>query len=349
MKKFLLRTSLFALYALILQASFSIMLDPFNVFHVMNIRDNGVEPNKNYIKMKYILANPEKFNAFLFGSSRVGTIHTDKIKLHGQRVYNMTYSVGLPSEHLDNMKTFLANNIIPSAIYIGVDNISYTNRKESHLNDFLRCPYEYLHNDFIHFCSLYVFSSAAAESVDTIIKHSSSENFADRFYQYGWWSDYDRTTNFDWSKVRYIPSSNNNIDKKLMHENLSYIKEIAKLCTEHNIKLVIFTNPMHCITYMKALEKNYLEFLEELAYITEFYNFSGLNDITLDNNNYFETSHYKPETGDLIINIMCNEISYPKLEAQGFGVKVTRDNIHELINMLRTQAEEFTAKIDSVL
>ena len=355
MKKFLLRTSLFALYALILQAAFSIMLDPFNVFHVMNIRDNGVEPNQNYVKMKYILVNPEKFNAFMFGSSRVGAIHTDKI--HGERVYNMTYSVGLPSEHLNNMKTFLANNIIPSKIYIGVDDISSTERKEAHVNQPLRCPYEDLHDDVIHFCSLYVFSSAAAESINTIINYSPSEankkNVARYLYKYGWWCDYGMKTNFDWSRVRFVPSfesrssSSINTNKKLINEVLNYIKEIADLCRENNIKLVIFTNPMHYITYMNSLDNNYLNFLEGLADITDFYNFSSLNDITLDNNNYFETSHYKPETGDLLINIMCSGVNYPELQAQGFGVKVTRDNIHELINMLSTQAEDFKAKFNS--
>ena len=71
-----------------------------------------------------------------------------------------------------------------------------------------------------------------------------------------------------------------------MQENLGYIKEIAELCRENNIRLVIFTNPMHYITYMNSLDNNYLEFLKGLADITDFYNFSSLNDITLDNNNY---------------------------------------------------------------
>ena len=66
MKKFLLIVTAGALLLALFSACFCYVIDPFNVMHPLNIRDNGVEPNKNYIKITYILANPEKFDAFLF-------------------------------------------------------------------------------------------------------------------------------------------------------------------------------------------------------------------------------------------------------------------------------------------
>ncbi len=121
MKKFLLKTSIFAMYVLVLHIVLPFLIDPFNVFHFKNVRATGTEPNRNYIKMRYILTNPDKYDGFLFGSSRVGAIHTDKIT--DKRIYNITYSVGLPAEHLANLQTFRENGIIPQRIYIGVDNI----------------------------------------------------------------------------------------------------------------------------------------------------------------------------------------------------------------------------------
>ena len=153
--------------------------------------------------MKYILANPGKFNSFLFESSRVGAIHTDKI--NGEKCYNMTLSTGLPGWHL-----------------------------------------------------------------------------------------------------------------------------------------VIFTNPMNHIAYKLSVEKNdYFAFLEGLAEISDFWNFSSLNDITMNNANYLEVSHYRAKVGDLMIDIMCNGKSYPELQAQGFGVKVTRENAKDFISMLRRQVEDY--------
>ena len=68
MRKFLLKILIFAAYAILISIISSVWADPFNVFNWENVRANGVQPNKNYIKMKYILANPEKYDSFLFGS-----------------------------------------------------------------------------------------------------------------------------------------------------------------------------------------------------------------------------------------------------------------------------------------
>ena len=37
------------------------------------------EPNQHYLKVKYVLNYPDKYDSFLFGSSRVGKIDVNKI------------------------------------------------------------------------------------------------------------------------------------------------------------------------------------------------------------------------------------------------------------------------------
>ena len=341
MKKFLVKISFLAAYFVIMQVLLPLLIDPFNVFHAFNIRDNGVTPNQNYIKMKYILANPEKFNGFIFGSSRVTALHPEKIN-NGEKVYNMTYPAGLPCEHLANIKTFLANNIKPAKIYMAFDSMSYTALYSEHITKPINCPYEYLRDNPEQFYSLYLNAAVTFQSLGKIIKHSPVKNFVDNFYKYGWEFDYNMDSKFDWDKA--VPSLGDFNDKKFVDSALNDIREIVKICRENNIKLVIFTNPMHYITYLASLERNYIYFLTELAKITEFYNFSGLNAITLDNNNYLETSHYKAEVGDIIINILCNDEAYPELEAQGFGVKITRENVNNLLDLLESQAKNFISQ-----
>ena len=340
MKKFLLKVAIFVIYALVLNIILPILIDPFNVFHAENLRDNGIEPNKNYIKMKYILANPKKFDGFVFGSSRAGGIHVEKIA--GEKIYNMTYSVGVPSEHLDNLKTFIANDIRPSKIYIQIDNIAYVAAREEHLTQPLRCPYEYLNENLLHFCSLYMNFSLVAQSYNIILRHSPSLEFVNRFYQYGWEFKYNMESRIKNNKLYYQPTQIRLFRDKIKN-TLSIINEIVNICRENKIELIIFTTPMYFSTHMKALDRNYLTFLEGLAQITDFYNFSGLNNITLENNNYIDTSHYKAEIGDIIINVICNGIKYPELNSQG-GVKVTRDNVKDLIRLLEEQAADFKQK-----
>ena len=345
MRKFLLKVSIFAAYAVILSVITSIWIDPFNVFHWENIRANGVMPNKNYIKMKYILANPEKFDSFIFGSSRVGAIHTDKITTR-EKCYNMIYSTGLPGWHLLNIKTMVENDIHPKKIYIGIDSVSYTGDYDKQINDPMRCPYEYLSDDIIRFMKLYFDSGMVLKSLNTIIRSFSGKIEVintKAFYEYGWDIPYEREKNFDWSNKREaIPSFGSEKADADIDLALKIIREISDICRENNIELILFTNPMHRITYLASVkDKDYLRFLEGLAEISDFWNFSSLSDITTNNANYIETSHYRAEVGDIMIDIMCNGKSYPELQAQGFGVKVTKENARDFIEMLRRQAENY--------
>lgn len=337
MRKFLLKVFIFAAYAFLLQIVFPYSIDPFNVFHALNIRQTGIEPNQNYVKMKYVLSNPDKFDSFVFGSSRVGAIHVEKMP--GSKTYNMTYSEGIPSEHLANIKTFLANNIRPRRIYVGLDGISNTVNADAHITEPLRCPYEYLCDDPSYFYSLYL------NPLDTFkslwVRRIKPVNFdKEIFYSFGWWSKYDRTSKYDWSKVVY-KQENRAFDRKITENALQNIIDIKKLCMENDIELILFTNPMYCLTHMQAIDEDYLFFLEELVKISEFYNFSGLNDVTNNRENYLDSSHYNAYIGDMIINVICYGKTYPELYSQGFGVKVTRENISDLITLLRQQEEDF--------
>lgn len=344
MKKFLLKIAILAAYIAIVQVVLPIYVDPFNVFHYRHIRSTPVEPNKNYIKMKYIIENPKKFSGFIFGSSRVGQINPEKIP--GGKIYNMTYSMGVPSEHLANLRTMLANNAHPSIVYIGVDDFSIYEVSENHIMQPLRCPYEYLASNPEHFYSLYMNPQDTLNTLWIMLTNPAhSVKDIDTFYNKGWNGAYGRKTKIPLAEIKYTKYTRSygdeESDRKMMKRTLNDMREIMSLCNMNGIKTVIFTNPLYYEFYMKAMDRNYADFLEGLAEITDFYNFSSLNSITLDRNNYIDVSHYMSEIGDIMINVMCNGKSYPELQRQGFGVKVTRENVKEFVSMLRSQAENF--------
>ena len=327
MKKFIVKVSFFAVFCLAFMALVSITIDPYNVFHINDLRDNGVEPNKNYIKMSYILKNSGKYDSFMFGSSRVGVIHTENIE--GENCYNMTYSEGVPAEHLDNIKTLIENEVPIRKIYLGIDSLSYTTDPAKHLTEQLRSPYEYLKSHPIDFITMYLDASIAFDSLETTDAYTPQENFASNFYNYGWWGDYGMVSRI--TDENNLPSIG---DSYLLEETLADIAEIVSVCEAAGIELVVFTNPMYDVTYQESLNQNYLLFLQELAAITDFYNFSGLNDITTDRANYTEPSHYNAEIGDLMLEYMCNGRTGDALYEQGFGVYVTQENIDEVITLL---------------
>ena len=335
MKQFIFKIAIY-IFLIAIFAGMSFYIDPFNVLHPFKIRDNGVEPNKNYIKMTYILSEPKKFDAFIFGSSRVGRINVKKIT--NKNCYNMTYSAGLPAEHLANLKTFFNNGVIPETIYMGIDSLSYTTNPYDHLTEQLRSPYEYLKGHSFDFIKMYTDPAITWKSQYTTLTYTPSiplEEFRDLFYSCGSTSSqitYGQESAYDFSQAQ--PTIGNTMR---MDEVLEEIEEIVRLCKENNTELVVFTNPMYDITYKASLEKDYMSFLYRLADITPFYNFSGFNNITLDSNYFQDPSHYKTEVGDMLIEVMLNGGQYDELYEQGFGVYVTPENVEEFLDILDEQ------------
>ena len=328
MKRFLLKTLAFALLFALTAAGISVYIDPYNVFHPLSYRENGVEPNKNYIKMVYILHNPEKFDTFLFGSSRVGFVNPQK--LTGARAYNMTGSMALPREHLDNLKTMLRHGITPKNVIIEVDDLSYRMDPENNKKEQQRAPYEYLRSHPLAFAELYLDPRVSLDAMETI--RYSSRNRAEEaaFYETG-------TTVVYGEGGLYHPKEEEDLSgPSCLDGAMVALSEIVTLCWAHDIRLTVFVTPLHYASYIGAVRRGDFElFLRRLAELTPYYNFSGLNDITLDSDNYMDTSHYLAEIGDMIADCIWNGKTDPALLAQGFGFYTDAGNVEELIAILR--------------
>ena len=329
MKLFFKKASLFLIYCILIIIIPAYIIDPYNVFHWQNIRNTGINPNHNYIKTKYVLSNPDLFDGFIFGSSRVGAIHVENMT--NGKIYNMTASGATPKENYESLKTFLNGNVNIDVVYLGVDSHSYTTDSISHHSSPLAAPYEFLVNHPKAFAQLYLNPSITLQCLIEMQTPKDIEGF-DAFYNYGWWCDYNLHAEAD---LTTAPPSIGDSDK--FAETLQDIQNIKTLCDKNNIKLVVFTNPMYDVTYRASLDHDYLDFLIQLSKITDFYNFSGLNKITLNANNYLDTSHYNAEVGDLLISSFLYNQTDPDLLQQGFGYYVTKNNIYSLIDILKKQ------------
>ncbi|HAL31768.1 MAG TPA: hypothetical protein DIS68_06770 [Lachnospiraceae bacterium] len=345
MKKFVIKCICFALILGVIFVPFSVFVDPFNIFHINHPRNNGLEPNKNYMKMHNVLNHPDKYDSFLFGSSRVGFI--DVTKMNDGKYYDMMYSEGTPAEHLDNLKVMTERGIIPKNVIIGVDDITYFVDPALHVGQLYRLPYPWdgtLSDKAVFYLRYFdlITLSQSLEAMKKSKKKGADPDYNMRLLDTGtenldippqfdyedakpWWSDY------------YYPRE----------QSLEDIRQIKELCDEYGINLRVFTNPLHAMTYAKGIDNGYLVFLKELAEITPYWNFSGFNDVTLDYSYYYETSHYCPAVGDMIIDNIYYDKHDDRLLAQGFGTYVTSDNVDELIGLLKEQAVNYDLPVET--
>jgi hypothetical protein len=337
MEKIFLKT-LLLFFPFIVSIITCIVIDPFNVFHYKNIRDNGVSPNDRYIKMRYILDNPDKFDSFLFGSSRVGGINVESITQ--ANYYNMTYPSGLPQNHFENIEVMIKKNIVPQTVLMGIDDIVCRYIPEQLNKEMHRIAYpsKAVQNKLAYLGFLIKYLNPVVLQSLPIIRRYKGNNIIYRkiFYENGSWHIFENATNpfeCNWENAKGDTSPYNyGIDNAIKD-----IQSIIDLCNQHNIKLIIFTNPLHKLTYQQAVEYGYIDFLARLSEMTDFYNFSGINDVTTNNDYYRETSHYKLTAGDLIIDAIFNNRTDSKLLSQGFGLYVTSENRAEFIDLLKSQ------------
>ncbi|HSQ77379.1 MAG TPA: hypothetical protein VLN91_00670, partial [Nitrospirota bacterium] len=124
---------------------------------------------------------------------------------------------------------------------------------------------------------------------------------------------------------------------------LAAMKELVALAKKNGINLIVFINPIYKITYLNTNLSQFAFFKKQLAAITDYYDFSGLNSITTNNYYYYESSHFRLLVGDMMLKTM---LGAPKVAVPSdFGFHATRANID---SHLKNQCREIR-KIKSEL
>lgn len=344
MKTFLIKCAVFFIIIAMLFAPFTLIVDPYNIFHADCLVNNGVEPDKNYFKPLHIMNNMDKYDSLLFGSSRVGFFDVER--MDDGIYYDMMASEGLPAEHVTILKALIKRGFVPKNVIVGMDDISYFVDPALHDEVLYRkmFPWDGSFTDKLGFYIKYFDPITNFESLETINEHELTDPE---------WSNRLLTTGTENLDIKADFNTEKNLkpywaDYYMPREAVfDEIQELVDICKEYDIKLTVFTNPLFGYTYMKDIDNGYLVFLEKLADITDYYNFSGFNNMTLDFNNYYENSHYTRAISDKMIDVMFHGENDPELLSQGFGFYVTKDNKQELLDILNAQAINFDLPVNT--
>lgn len=330
------------------------LVDTYGIFRI-NFKNQVVEPNQHFIKARYIASNPKRFDSFVFGSSRVNAI--DVSKLTNGKWYNMTYSEGLPAEHLRHLKFFKEKGVEIKNVLIGLDDFSYKIDPKTHLDQMLRQPYP----PTIGESALNYYIRYLIRLPDKKVLKSTFQAYRDRkkgiktyFDHYDFYNTGRGDTKFLDDKIEKDPESYRKDERfkkpsmwrgNRVKETLNEIKEIVDFCKNNKINLVILINPHHHITYLNSNLPQFFYFKKELAKITDYYDFSGLNSITTDNYFFYETSHYRTIVGDMMLKRIYG---YPDVKVpDDFGVKVTKDNIDEHLKRQKEEVKKYTNALNT--
>lgn len=341
MKKFIIKLLVFALILTAILAPVNMIIDPYNIFHYDDPVDNGVEPNKNFIKTKYILHNQDKFDSLVFGSSRAGFLDVSTIP--DGRYYDMCYSEGVPAEHVNTLKVLIKGGFVPKNVLVMVDDISCFVDPAMHENMLYRVPYPTGGPiSWVQFYAKYCDLITTFDSLSVMKEYRETKtpdpDFASRFRETGT-ERLDKPSTFDGTdgQGHEMPGYAADYYSLRLPEAVDDMRELADLCNEHGISLKVVTNPLYFKTYEVACENGYLDYLYELAGVCDFVNFSSISNVTTTCGNYYETSHFTPYVGWAMIEIAYNGYEDEVLRDQGFGYQVTAENRDEFIRLLKEQ------------
>lgn len=314
-------------------AGLNVWFDTSGLFNADFSRPRRKEPNQHFVKVRYLLSAPKKYNAYVFGSSRVGKIDLTQIS-DGLRYYNMTYSEGLPEEWTNDVELFLRRGVEVKRVMLGVDDFSFRVDPAAHKTQALRVPYEegtvlecymrYLfqkprvsgpfEEDARRGCLYDIYGTGRPLHgwVDEAIEKNPAAHGTDRRFQ---------------ASCAYKGNR--------LGETMDAFRRIKTLCDANGIELIVFFNPIHHFTYLRNNMDELNAFKRALAEVTDYYDFSGLNEVTTNNYNYYETSHYRPIIGDRIVARIFGGAP----PAGSFGVFVTKENVDAHLAALRAEYE----------
>lgn len=291
---------------------------------------------ENFIKTRYILDNPKKYDAFCFGSSRVAVLPLTEID-DGCRWYNMSYQAGTPAEWLETLQYFVKGGVTVKTVLIGLDDVSFRIDPQDHIREFGdKVPYR--PHDIETYLRL-------------LFRKPEPPRPADFVYDNGIYFDIYGTGNtpYPWrdEAIEQDPAKHR-AKETFLHsaartENRmeAAMKDIADLCAfakAHDIRLIFYMNPLWQATYIDNDPAELDTFRRRLVELTDYYDFSGLNEVATDPYNFYEESHFRPLVGRKILQRIFGDA--PE-NPEGFGVHVTKDTVETHIARLAQQQQRW--------
>lgn len=343
-----------ALCGLGLILGLNLAVDPYSVLGTSRLK-YIFQPNERYLKIEYLAQHPGQFDAYLMGSSRIGTTNPHDVQkyLPGSHFYNLSVSSGSTHDHIKHLEYLLASGNRPRHLYIGLDiDIALTDFSHdarlllTHLHPYVTGQSETMH--WIEYAATFQ-PRVTHEKVWKNLFAETPNGYLDVNMAAGTWSFPLRLAHIAADPARYIreePSFHQRNSRTIKNikgrDNLNTMQKIRDLCLQHGISLTVFITPHHRVI-MDSIDKNdYLAWMKELAAITPFWDFSAYNSITLDDRNYLESSHYLPRIGALIAARIFNDrqANIP----EDFGMLVDGANIESHLARLHQQIHQHDAR-----
>jgi hypothetical protein len=272
-------------------------------------------------------------------------IHVEKIP--EGRFYNMSYSLGLPTQHLAILKAFTKRGIKIKHVVIGLDEIAFAMPPAATQKHLVRI----MHPDIggpgrPELFGMYFFRKPDVEEIgrwqDRVVQGKMNGRIITTPQGVNLvWLEKDRIIEkaakpvFNFNAGPYKPV---NYGPEEMDKAFRAIGELVALAQAHHFQLTFFISPIYSQLYLNNAEA-LLTAKARLAQMTDYYDFSGFNSVTINPINYYEEVHYRYRVGDMIMARIF-DVDVTDLQ-EDFGVLVTGQNVGQHLKKQKRELEQY--------
>lgn len=350
-KKWFLYSTLIIFLSPITIALVNYIVDPFAIFW----RDHNtiVQPSERYNKIKYLDKHHSNYDAYMIGSSRIGTTEISAIETYKPdlKFYNLTLGASTLRQHADVINYMIAHQYPIKFLYLQVDVYdNFVTARHSKETLIYRFAPPIGEGNNLEFYRDYLISFPLADLKRQIKADFKKEAHSVRY-------DFEKTGRWYFNLkekalqenpneyVKHEPSFHKRTSNKLhasntvLASNFQALKEIIDQCRQNHIELIIFVVP-HNHMMLESIDFNdYQKFLTSLSELTPYWDFSGYNSVTLNNQNYYEYSYYRPQVGEWIAEKIFT--AAPVLTPYDFGFFVTKKSIKNHLDTLKKHYQAY--------
>ena len=349
-----------ALFSLII-AGFNIAVDPFGVFgdRIMNYWAYDMTQNPRIAKIAYLDENYENYDSYIIGSSKTSSYSVDRLNEYTDAsFYNMImyggdlYDAQKTAEYVIdnyNVKNIILNIGIEESVQYNMEddpvkgnlhakvdgtNIALFYLKYAFLNpqysfDKLRayCKRDYLPTKdevFIPQTGVY---NKAVRDVEPVGEIKTNDGTDPAFFIY-----------------REERNDLMNIDNAV-----AAVKAVKERCEEKGISFNLIASPLYDTEIEDYNYGQLCEYWQKLAEVTDFYDFSGYSDISMDSRYFYDDAHFRNSVGDMALAYIFSDESV--YIPDNFGHITTAANAYEFAKIrfrkpeISKAAEEYTKSV----
>lgn len=322
-------------------AILNVIVDPYDYFDGIDGINSNIHDN-SYIrvfKANHIKKFGNNYDAYLIGGSKGGCYQSEKLKeLDGYNYYNTFITCGNFEEYYIFSK-FIIENTNAKKIILNLSGFEClfdvrTGLKQetpailtgkSEIAEFISFLFKNpkLSMDEIrHSSATDRQNDDGSRNLATYYKNRSKnpEKYVNEKVIY----DLDKDLKMMFEKFSTITFSS-------FPNDINYLRKIVNLCKENNVELLVINSPTPLTSRQDFESEVYINFLAQVAQVTDFWDFTSYNDINLNPYNFYDDAHAFYEVNELVIDTIKGTNSY-----EGFGKYVTKDNVYEYLQERRT-------------